>query len=140
MRNQYSREFNRKLRIFGTMGLKEEDIKIYNVLMEIKNSNNTSQNFLVHRFVKNDYIESVFNFNPNNNIYFNLMMIRSQIGTRKVENGFMSYYMTDKHIVREVTQLEIKYQKEQKHILLRIQMNWKLFFFIIMNMMLQEQI
>ena len=110
IKNQYSREFNRKLRMFGPMGLNEEDIKLYDALMGVINSHKTSENFLVHRFVKNDYLECVFNFKPSN-IFFNLMMIRQHIGTRKVEKGFMSCYMTETHIVEGNIQLEIKIPK-----------------------------
>ena len=110
VQNNYSREFNRKLRMFGIMGLNEEDIKLYSALMGVINSHKTQQNFLVHRFVKDDYLESVFNFKPSG-IVFNLMMIKQQIGTRKIEKGFMSCYMTDRHVVKGSIQLEIKIPK-----------------------------
>ena len=79
--------------------------------MGVINSHKTPENFLVHRFVKNDYLESVFNFKPSNNIYLDYMMVRQQIGTRKVEKGFMSCYMTETHIVQGNIQLEIKIPK-----------------------------
>ena len=111
VKNKNSQIFNNKLRMFGPMALDEEEIKLYNALMEAINSNRTEQNYLVHRFVKNDYLESVFNFKPTFNIYYNLMMIQQQIGSRKIEKGFMSCYMTDKHIIERNIKLEIKIPK-----------------------------
>ena len=110
VRNLYSREFNRILRLYGPMGLDEEGIELYQALMEAINSYKTPQNFLVHRFVKDDYLENVFNFKPSNAL-FNLTMIRKQIGTRKIEKGFMSCYMTNRHVVKGNIQLEIKIPK-----------------------------
>ena len=90
--------------------MNEEDIKLYDALMEAINSNKTSKNYLVHRFVNNDFLESVFGIFPSHNIYYNLKMIRQQIGTRKIEKGFMSCYMTDKHVI-EGNIIEIKIPK-----------------------------
>ena len=110
-KNKNSQVFNNKLRMFGPMALSEEDIKLYNALMSAINSNRTKKNYIVHRFVRNDYLENTFNFKPSFDIYYNLMMIKSQIGSRKIEKGFMSCYMTENHFIVRNILLEIKIPK-----------------------------
>jgi serine/threonine protein kinase len=110
-KNKNSQVFNNKLRMFGPMALSEEDIKLYNALMRAINSNRTKENYIVHRFVRNDYLENTFNFKPSFDIYYNLMMITSQIGSRKIEKGFMSCYMTENHFIVRNILLEIKIPK-----------------------------
>ena len=110
-KNKNSQVFNNKLRMFGPMALSEEDIKLYNALMRAINSNRTKENYIVHRFVRNDYLENTFNFKPSFDIYYNLMMIKSQIGSRKIEKGFMSCYMTENHFIVRNILLEIKIPK-----------------------------
>ena len=61
--------------------------------------------------MRNDYLENVFNFKPSFDIYYNLMMIKSQIGSRKIEKGFMSCYMTENHFIVRNILLEIKIPK-----------------------------
>ena len=111
VKNTNSQVFNNKLRMFGPMGLNEEEIQLYNALMRAINSNRTKENYLVHRFVWNDYLENVFNFKPSSDIYYNFMMIKNQIGSRKIEKGFMSCYMTENHLIVRNIQLEIKIPK-----------------------------
>ena len=106
VKNTNSQVFNNKLRMFGPMGLNEEEIQLYNALMRAINSNRTKENYLVHRFVWNDYLENVFNFKPSSDIYYNFMMIKNQIGSRKIEKGFMSCYMTENHLIVRNIQLE----------------------------------
>ena len=110
-KNKNSQVFNNKLRMFGPMALREEDIKLYNALMRAINSNRTKENYIVHRFVRNDYLENTFNFKPSFDIYYNLMVIKSQIGSRKIEKGFMSCYMTENHFIVRNILLEIKIPK-----------------------------
>jgi len=110
-KNKNSQVFNNKLRMFGPMALSEEDIKLYNALMRAINSNRTKENYIVHRFVRNDYLENTFNFKPSFDIYYNLMMIKSQIGSRKIEKGFMSCYMTENHFIVRNILFEIKIPK-----------------------------
>jgi hypothetical protein len=64
VKNKYSQTFKDKLRRFCPMGLNETDIKLYDALMKVINSNKTKQNYLVHRFVRNDYLENTFGFIP----------------------------------------------------------------------------
>ena len=111
VKNTNSQVFNNKLRMFGPMGLNEEEIQLYNALMRAIYSNRTKENYLVHRFVWNDYLENVFNFKPSSDIYYNFMMIKNQIGSRKIEKGFMSCYMTENHLIVRNIQLEIKIPK-----------------------------
>ena len=111
VKNKYSQIFNNRLRRFGIMGLDEKDIKLYDTLMKVINSNKTKQNYLVHRFVRKDYLENTFRFTPSSNIYYNLTMIKQQIGSRKIEKGFMSCYMTNKHFIEREIKLEIKIPK-----------------------------
>ena len=111
VKNINSQVFNNKLRMFGPMGLNEEEIQLYTALMRAINSNRTKENYLVHRFVWNDYLENVFNFKPSSDIYYNLMMIKNQIGSRKIEKGFMSCYMTENYLIVRNIQLEIKIPK-----------------------------
>ena len=110
-KNKNSQVFNNKLRMFGPMALSEEDIKLYNALMRAINSNRTKENYIVQRFVRNDYLENTFNFKPSFDIYYNLMVIKSQIGSRKIEKGFMSCYMTENHFIVRNILLEIKIPK-----------------------------
>ena len=42
---------------------------------------------------------------------YNLTKIKEQINSIKVEKGFMSCYMTDKHVIERNIQLEIKIPK-----------------------------
>ena len=93
------------------MGLNETDIKLYDTLMKVINSNKTKQNYLVHRFVRNDYLENTFGFTPTLNIFYNLIMIKKKIGSRKIEKGFMSCYMTNRHFIEREIKLEIKIPK-----------------------------
>ena len=111
VKNKNSQVFNNKLRMLGPMGLNEEEIQLYNALMRAINSNRTKEDYLVHRFVWNNYLENVFNFKPSSDIYYNLMMIKNQIGSRKIEKGFMSCYMTKNHVIVRNIQLEIEIPK-----------------------------
>ena len=104
-------DINRILRIKGKEGLSEEDYQTYFTLTRVINNYETEQNYMAHRFVDNNYLKSVFNFNPTNDIQYNLKKIKEQIGTIKVEKGFMSCFMTDKHIIKRNVLLEIKIPK-----------------------------
>ena len=61
--------------------------------------------------MRNDYLENTFKFTPTSNIYLNLIMIRQQIGSRKIEKGFMSCYMTENHLIERNIKSEIKIPK-----------------------------
>ena len=63
--------------------MNEEDIKLYDALMEEINFNKTSKNYLVYRFVNNDFLESVFGIFPSHNIYYYLKMISRYKKNRK---------------------------------------------------------
>ena len=74
------------------------------------NRNRTEQNYKVHRYVGNDYLMNVFNFIPSD-IFYNLSMIKLQIGAFKIEKGFMSCFMTEKHIIERNILLEVNIPK-----------------------------
>ena len=98
------------LRKKGPTELDDEQFKLYNALTRAINNNKTEKNYLVHRYVDDAYLLNVFNFNPSN-ISYNLAMIRQQIGSIKIEKGFMSCFMTEKHFLERNILLEIKIPK-----------------------------
>ena len=105
-------KINKILRTEGISGLSDEDYKTFFALNQAINNYKTEKDYLVHRYVDNNYLICVFNFNPTNDILFNLNKIKEQIGTVKIEKGFMSCYMTEKHVIKGNIQLEIKIPKE----------------------------
>lgn len=104
-------KINKILRTQGMIGLNEEDYKLFYILTKVIKSFKTEEDYLVYRFVGNDYIISVFNFTPTSDINYNLSKIKEQIGVIKVEKGFMSCFMTDKHIIERNIKLQIKIPK-----------------------------
>lgn len=96
---------------FRTRWIKKE---LYVALNRAINSKRTDKNYLVHRYVHNNYIEATFNFIPSDDIYYNLSMIKQQIGIIKIEKAFMSCYMTEKHVIERNIKLEIKRPKGAK--------------------------
>ena len=105
-------KINKILRTVGISGLSDEDYITFFALNQAINNYKTKEDYLVHRYVDNNYLICVFNFNPTNDILFNLNKIKEQIGTVKIEKGFMSCYMTEKHVIEGNIQLEIKIPKE----------------------------
>ena len=110
VKNPDSFRFNNILRTLGPNGLDINDFELFNALTNAINSYKTPQNFLVYRYVDNKYLENVFNFMPNG-VYYNLSMIKKQIGSIKIEKGFMSCFMTDKHYIEREIKLKIKIPK-----------------------------
>ena len=104
-------KINNILRTKGPSSLSDEDYKTYFALNQAINNYKTEEDYLVHRYVDNNYLKNVFNFNPSNDIVYNLNKIKEQIGTVKIEKGFMSCYMTNNHIIERNIQLEIKIPK-----------------------------
>ena len=104
-------KINNILRTKGPSGLSDEDYKTYFALNQAINNYVTQEDYLVHRYVDDNYIKDVFNFNPRNDITYNLNKIKEQIGAVKIEKGFMSCYMTNNHIIERNIQLEIKIPK-----------------------------
>ena len=109
--NKKSFDINRILRIKGKEGLSEEDYQTYFTLTKVINNYETEDDYLTHRYVDNNYLKIVFNFNPTDDIQYNLMKIKEEIGTIKIEKGFMSCFMTDKHIIKRNVLLAIKILK-----------------------------
>ena len=104
-------KINNILRTKGIEGLNEEDYDVFYSLNNAIQSYETQEDYLVHRYVDNNYLKDTFNFIPSNDIIFNLQKIKEQIGKIKVEKGFMSCFMTDKHIIKRNIKLEIKIPK-----------------------------
>ena len=92
IKNKNSFHLNEILRTLGPDGLDEKNKQLYYALNRAINSKRTDMNYLVHRFVDNKYLQATFNFIPSYDIYYNLSMIRKQIGMIKIEKGFMSCY------------------------------------------------
>jgi serine/threonine protein kinase len=92
IKNKNSFHLNAILRTLGPDGLDEKNKQLYYALNRAINSKRTDMNYLVHRFVDNKYLQATFNFIPSYDIYYNLSMIRKQIGMIKIEKGFMSCY------------------------------------------------
>ena len=82
----------------------------YNLSKVIK-SLRTQQDYFVYRFVDDNYLKIVFNFVPTLDIFYNLKKIKEQIGSIKIEKGFMSCFMSDKHIIERNIKLQIKVPK-----------------------------
>ena len=59
----------------------------------------------------NQYLSSVFNFSPSEDISFNLKKIKEHIGEIKIEKGFMSCYMTENHVIERNIKLEVSIPK-----------------------------
>ena len=103
---------NKILRTKGIDGLNEEDYETFYALNKAIKNYKTEQDYLVHRYVDNYYLKDTFQFDPSDDdIMFNLEKIKEQIGSIKVEKGFMSCFMTDKHIIERNVKLEIKIPK-----------------------------
>ena len=110
LKNKDSFRFNNILRTVGPFGLDEKDLELFNALNNAINSYKTKENYLVYRYVDNEYLKHVFNFIPFD-ITYNLAMIKQQIGTIKIEKAFMSCFMTDKHIIEREIKLKVNIPK-----------------------------
>ena len=110
LKNKDSFRFNNILRTVGPFGLDEKDLELFYALNNAINSYKTTENYLVFRYVDNEYLKHVFNFIPYD-INYNLSMIRQQIGTIKIEKAFMSCYMTDRHVIEREIKLKVKIPK-----------------------------
>ena len=73
--------FNNIWRTVGTFCLDEKDLELFNALNNTINSQKTTENYLVFRYVDNEYLKHVFNFIPFD-INYNLAMIKQQIGSK----------------------------------------------------------
>jgi len=104
-------KINNILRTEGYEGLSEENYKTFFALNKDIQNYKTKEDYMAYRYVDNNYLKDTFNFIPNNNINFNLQKIKEQIGSVKVERGFMSCFMTDRHVIEREILLEIKIPK-----------------------------
>ena len=110
LKNKDSFRFNNILRTIGQEGLDINDYDLFNALNNAINSRKTKRNYLVYRYVDNEYLKNVFNFIPMD-IYYNLSMIKMQIGSIKIEKAFMSCYMTNAHVIEREIKLKVKIPK-----------------------------
>ena len=110
LQNRDSFRFNNILRTIGPFGLDENDLELFTALNNAINSYKTDQCYLVYRYVDNIYLEKVFNFIPLD-IYYNLSMIKMQLGFIKIEKAFMSCYMTDTHVIEREVKLKVQIPK-----------------------------
>ena len=104
-------KINNILRTEGYEGLSEENYKTFFALNKAIQNYKTKEDYMAYRYVDNNYLKDTFNFIPNNNINFNLQKIKEQIGSVKVVRGFMSCFMTDRHVIEREILLEIKIPK-----------------------------
>ena len=111
IKSQKSFVINNILRTKGILGLNEEQYKLFYILNKVIKSLNTEEDYMAYRYVDNNYIKSVFLFNPTTDINYNISKIKEQIGTIKIEKGFMSCFMTNKHIIERNIILQIKIPK-----------------------------
>ena len=111
IKNKKAFNLNNILRTKGFEGLSEEEYETYFTLTKVINDFETQEDYLAHRFVDDNYLKGVFNFVPTNDILYNLSKIKEQIGTVKIEKGFMSCYMTDKHVIERNILLEVQIPK-----------------------------
>ena len=109
--NPDSFQINNILRTKGKSYLNEEQLVLYNTLSKTIRSNRTEGKYLVYRYVDNNYLINEFNFNPTNNLNYNLSKIKEKIGQTRIEKGFMSCAMTDKHVIERNIKLMIKIPK-----------------------------
>ena len=110
-KNPNSFKLNAILRTKGVDGLDEDDYETFYALYKAIKSYKTEEDYLVHRYVDNHYLKGTFKFNPSDDINFNLQKVKEQIGSIKIEKGFMSCFMTDNHIIKRNVKLEIKIPK-----------------------------
>ena len=111
IKNKNAFKINKILRTIGPEGLDDKDKKLFEVLTKIINYQKTEKDYLVYRYVDYNYIKNIFNFNPTNDIYRNYIFIRNQIGSIKIEKGFMSCAMTENHVIEREVKLLIKIPK-----------------------------
>ena len=71
----------------------------------------TEDDYLAYRYVDNNYLRETFNFVPTNDTNYNLQKIKEQISSIKIEKGFISCFMNDKHVIERDILLELKIPK-----------------------------
>ena len=110
-KNKNAFKINNILRTKGIEGLDDKDYETFYALNKAINNYETEEDYLVHRYVDDNYLISMFNFTPTNDLNYNLSKIKENIGTIMVEKGFMSCYMTDMHVIKRNILLEIQIPK-----------------------------
>ena len=109
--NPNSFRINGILRTKGVQGLSKSDLKLYKTLNRVIKLQKTTEDYKVYRHVDNNYLINVLYITPSNNLFNTVNQIKKLKGIVKIEKGFMSFAMTDKHILSRNIKLEIKIPK-----------------------------
>ena len=109
--NPNSFRINGILRTKGVQGLSKSDLKLYKTLNRVIKLQKTTEDYKVYRHVDNNYLINVLYITPSYNLFNTVNQIKKLKGIVKIEKGFMSCAMTDKHILSRNIKLEIKIPK-----------------------------
>lgn len=109
--NPNSFRINEILRTKGVTGLNKSDKKLYDTLNKVIRLQKTIEDYKVYRYVDNFYLINVLNITPSNDLLKIVNQIKRIKGIIKIEKGFMSCAMTNKHIIERNIKLEIKIAK-----------------------------
>ena len=109
--NPNSFRINEILRTKGVYGLTKSDKKLYNTLNRVIKIQKTTEDYKAYRYVDNKYLTNVLYITPSNNLIYTVNQIKKLKGIVKIEKGFMSCAMTDKHIIERNIKLDIKIPK-----------------------------
>ena len=109
--NPNSFRINGILRTKGVNGLTKSDKILYNTLNRVIKTQKTTEDYKAYRYVDNNYLINVLYITPSNYLNNTLYQIKKLKGIVKIEKGFMSCAMTDKHIIERNIKLDIKIPK-----------------------------
>ena len=109
--NPNSFRINGILRTKGVQGLSKSDLKLYETLNRVIKLQKTTEDYKAYRHVDNNYLINVLYITPSYNLFNTVNQIKKLKGIVKIEKGFMSCAMTDKHILSRNIKLEIKIPK-----------------------------
>ena len=106
--NPNSFRINAILRTKGVTGLNKSDKKLYDTLNKVIRLQKTIEDYKVYRYVDNNYLVDVLNITPSDDLLKTVNQIKRIKGIVKIEKGFMSCAMTNKHIIERNIKLEKK--------------------------------
>ena len=109
--NPNSFRINGILRTQGVKGLNKSDKKLFNILNKVIKIQKTPEDYRVYRYVDNNYLINVLKITPSYDLLSTVNKIKKIKGIVKIEKGFMSCAMTNKHIIERNIRLEIKIPK-----------------------------
>ena len=99
------------MRTKGVNGLTKSDKRLYNTLNRVIKIQKTTEDYKAYRYVDNNYLINALYITPSNYLNNTLYQIKKLKGIVKIEKGFMSCAMTDKHIIERNIKLDIKIPK-----------------------------